>query len=128
MTRRLIGTGSAFEARYRYSRAVVEGGFVFVAGTTGYDYAAMTMSDDLAAQTRAIFVTLERVLREAGSALERITRLQIFVTHADYCEPVLTVMADALGETRPAMTILVVAGLLTPQMKVEIEATARQLG
>lgn len=124
MSRRLIGSGSPFEAAYGYSRAVVDGGFVFVAGTTGYDYAAMTMPEDVAAQTEACWRTIASVLSEAGSGLERIVRATYFVTDRTDADAVLAVCGHVLAEVRPAATLLVVSGLLRPEMKVEIEVTA----
>ena len=125
MTRRLITTGSPFEKTYGYSRAVVDGDFVFVSGTTGYDYATMTMPANAADQTRNIFATLERVLADAGASLHDIVRCQYFVTDRAHLEPVLRVCGDVLGEVRPAASVYVVAGLLKDEMKVEIEITAR---
>ena len=126
MTRQLISSGSPFEAEIGYSRAVVDQGFVFVSGTTGYDYQTMTMPHDVAEQTRNIFKTVAGVLTQAGSSLERITRIQIFVTDHDYCEPVLKVCGEVLHAIRPASGIYVIAGLLKTDMKVEIEVTAAQ--
>lgn len=123
--RRLISTGSPFERAFGYSRAVVDGDLVFVSGTTGYDYASMTMPDDAAAQARNIFRTLNDVLVEAGSALNRVVRAQYFVTDRAFCEPVLSVCGEVFCEIRPAAGIYVVAGLLKAEMKVEIEVTAR---
>jgi enamine deaminase RidA (YjgF/YER057c/UK114 family) len=125
VTRRLISTGSPFESAYGYSRAVIEGDLVFVSGTTGYDYATMTMPEEVAAQTRNIFRTLEAVLADAGTSLSRIVRCQYFVTDRSFCEPVLTVCGEMLGNIRPAAGIYVISGLLKPEMKVEIEVTAR---
>jgi enamine deaminase RidA (YjgF/YER057c/UK114 family) len=125
MPRRLISTGSPFETAYGYSRAVIDGDLVLVSGTTGYDYATMTMPDDPAEQTRNIFRTIEAVLNDAGSSMEQIMRCQYFVTDRSYCEPVLTVCGEVLGTIRPAAGIYVIAGLLKPEMKVEIEVTAR---
>jgi enamine deaminase RidA (YjgF/YER057c/UK114 family) len=122
MNRRLISTGSPFETSFGYSRAVIDGDLVFVSGTTGYDYATMTMPEDAAEQTRNIFRTLAAVLAEAGSAMERIVRCQYFVTDRAYCEPVLTVCGEVLGDIRPAAGIYVVSGLLRPEMKVEVTA------
>jgi enamine deaminase RidA (YjgF/YER057c/UK114 family) len=125
MTRRLVSTDSSFEASFGYSRAVIDGDLVFVSGTTGYDYATMTMPEDPANQARNIFRTVAAVLAEAGSAMERIVRCQYFVTDRAYCEPVLMVCGEVLGRIRPAAGIYVVHGLLKPEMKVEIEVTAR---
>ncbi|MCP4561602.1 MAG: RidA family protein [Bosea sp.] len=125
MTRRLISTGSPFERSFGYSRAVVDGDLVFVSGTTGYDYATMTLPDDAAEQARNIFRTLEAVLTEAGSSLAQVVRAQYFVTDRSYCEPVLAVCGEVFREIRPAGGMYIVAGLLKPEMKVEIEVTAR---
>ena len=125
MTRRLISTGSPFEKAFGYSRAVVDGDLVFISGTTGYDYATMIMPDDPAEQTRNIFKTVEKVLADAGSSMSQILRAQYFVTDRAYCEPVLAVSGEILGDVRPAGGIYIVAGLLRAEMKVEIEITAR---
>ncbi|KMO39754.1 endoribonuclease L-PSP [Methylobacterium variabile] len=122
--RRRIDGGSSFERDYGYSRAVVQNGFVFVAGTTGYDYAAMTMPEDAAAQAEACWRTIAGVLAEAGSSLERVVRATYYVTDRAEAEAVLTVRGRVLREIRPAATLVVVAGLLRPEMKVEIEVTA----
>jgi len=123
--RRLISSGSPFEKTYGYSRAVISGDEVHISGTTGYDYATMTMPEDVARQTQNIFGTLQKVMRESGGDLADIVRLRTFVTAAAYCEPVLQVQGQVFGEVRPAATILVVTALLKPEMKVEIEADAR---
>jgi enamine deaminase RidA (YjgF/YER057c/UK114 family) len=123
--RRLISSGSPFEAAYGYSRAVVDGDFVFVAGTTGYDYATMVMPEDVAEQARNIYRTMGKALGEAGGALKDIVRLQTFVTHIDYVEPVLAVQGEIFGQIRPAASIYVVTSMSKPEMKVEIEATAK---
>ena len=125
MPRQLISTGSPFETAFGYSRAVIDGGFVFVSGTTGYDYATMTMPEDPAEQARNIFATIVKVLEEAGGSLADVVRAQYFVTDRTYCEPVLTVCGEIFGAIRPAAGIYVVAGLLQPEMKVEIEVTAK---
>jgi enamine deaminase RidA (YjgF/YER057c/UK114 family) len=123
--RRLVSSGSPFEQTYGYSRAVRCGDEVHIAGTTGYDYATMTMPENVAEQTRNIYATLAQALREAGGELADIVRLRTFVTDAAYCEPVLKVQGEVFGAIRPAATIVVVSGLLRPEMKVEIEADAR---
>ena len=128
MSRRLISTGSPFETAFGYSRAVIDGGFVFVSGTTGYDYAEMTMPDDPADQARNIFTTLKMVLDDAGASLGDVVRAHYFVTDRAYCEPVLAVCGEVFGSIRPAAGIYVVAGLLKPEMKVEIEVTAKLPG
>ena len=123
--RRLISSGSPFETTYGYSRAVRSGDEVHISGTTGYDYATMTMPEGVAEQARNIYATLAAVLKEAGGALADIVRLRTFVTDAAYCEAVLKVQGEVFGAIRPAATIVVVSALLRPEMKVEIEAEAR---
>jgi enamine deaminase RidA (YjgF/YER057c/UK114 family) len=127
MTRRLISTGSPFETAFGYSRAVIDGDLVFVSGTTGYDYVTMTLPEDPAEQARNIFRTIDAVLTEAGSALSKVVRAQYFVIDRSYCEPVLTVCGEVFSTIRPAAGMYIVAGLLKPEMKVEIEVTARLL-
>ncbi|KMO32920.1 endoribonuclease L-PSP [Methylobacterium tarhaniae] len=122
--RRRIDGGSSFEREYGYSRAVVQNGFVFVAGTTGYDYAAMTMPDEAGAQTDACWRTIAGVLDEAGSSLQHVVRATYYVTDRADAEAVLAVCGRVLRDIRPAATLVVVAGLLRPEMKVQIEVTA----
>ena len=129
MHRRLLSTGSPFERQGGYSRAVVDGDFCFVAGTTGYDYATMAMPADVADQARNAFHTIDKVLGEAGFALTDIVRATYYILDRSDADAVLTVCGEYLGEIiRPAATILVVAGLLRPEMKVEIEVTAKRHG
>ena len=123
--RQLISSGSPFEKTYGYSRAVVTGDEVHIAGTTGYDYAKMTMPDDVAEQTRNIYSTFAKVMKEAGGELADIVRLRTFVTDSAYFDAVLKVQGEVFGEIRPAATMMVVTALLKPEMKVEIEADAR---
>jgi len=123
--RRLVSSGSPFERIYGYSRALRCGDEVHISGTTGYDYATMTMPEDVAQQTRNIYATLAQALKEAGGELADIVRLRTFVTDAAYCEPVLNVQGEVFGAIRPAATIVVVKALLKSEMKVEIEADAR---
>ncbi len=126
--RRLLSSGSPFETTYGYSRAVISGDEVHISGTTGYDYAAMTMPEDPGEQTRNIYATFAAVLRDAGGSLADIVRLRTFVTDVAYCEPALKVQGEVFGDIRPAATIVVVSGLLRPEMKVEVEADARLIG
>ena len=123
--RRLISSGSPFERTFGFSRAVISGDEVHFAGTTGYDYARMAMPDDPAEQAQNIYATFATVLNEAGGTLADIVRLRTFVTDARHCEAVMKVQGEVFGDIRPAATIVVVAGLLRPEMKVEIEADAR---
>jgi enamine deaminase RidA (YjgF/YER057c/UK114 family) len=92
--RRLISTGSPFEVAYGYSRAVVDGDYVFVAGTTGYDYARMEMPEDVVEQTRNCFSTITKVLADAGSSMENLVRATYYVTDASFQEPVLRVCGE----------------------------------
>lgn len=120
---RRISTGSPFEAKMGYSRAIVKGGWCFVSGVTGYDYDAMTLPPDIAAQGRACFATIRRVLADGGFTMSDIVRVQYTVVDAGLVDALAPVLAAALGEVRPAAT-MVIAGLIRPEMLVEIEVTA----
>jgi enamine deaminase RidA (YjgF/YER057c/UK114 family) len=126
MPRRLISTGSPFEKTIGYSRAVIDGDFAFVAGTTGYDYTTMTMPADVTSQARNCFKTIEETLQGAGFAMADIVRATYYVTDAKDADTVLAVCGEVLGDIRPAATILVVVALYKPEMKVEIEVTAKR--
>jgi enamine deaminase RidA (YjgF/YER057c/UK114 family) len=126
MPRRLISTGSPFEKTAGYSRAVIDGDFAFVSGTTGYDYANMTMPADVPSQTRNCFKTIEGALTDGGFALADIVRATYYVTDAGDADAVFAVCGEKLGDIRPAATLLVVAGLTKPEMKIEIEVTAKR--
>jgi len=118
-----ISTGSPFETSMGYSRAVVKGGWCFVSGVTGYDYATMTMPDGIAAQARNCFATIRSVLDQAGFAMEDIVRVQYTITDAALMETLVPELGAAMGSIRPAAT-MVIAGLIRPEMLVEIEVTA----
>jgi enamine deaminase RidA (YjgF/YER057c/UK114 family) len=118
-----ISSGSPFETEFAYSRAVVRGNWCFVAGTTGYDYAAMSMPEAAVEQARAAFATIARTLAEAGFAMADIVRVQYTITDAAYRGEIAPALREALAAVRPAAT-MVVAGLNEPEMKVEIEVTA----
>ena len=123
MTRTHISSGSPFEEQIGYSRAVVAGDWVFVSGTTGFDYAAMTISDDVVVQAEQCFLNIQSALAQAGATLNDVVRVNyVLPVGADFqlCWPVLR---RYLGAARPA-AMMVVAGLLDPRMKVEIEVTA----
>lgn len=124
MTRRLISTGSPFEKTAGYSRAVVDGDYVFVAGTTGYDYATMTMPESVEEQARNCFATIEKALTDAGSSLADVVRATYYLTDASDADALFRVTGGVFSEIRPASTLLI-CGLLKPEMKVEIEITAR---
>ena len=125
MSRCLISTGSPFEKTAGYSRAVIDGDFAFVAGTTGYDYGTMTMPDDVTSQTRNCFKTIEAALKEGGFAMADIVRAKYYVTKPEYIDAHFAVCGEVLVDIGPAATLLVVAGLYKPEMKVEIEVTAK---
>lgn len=119
-----ISSGSPFEARIGYSRAVVDRDMVYVSGTTGYDYALMVMPDDVADQTRNALATIAKALGEAGSSLKDVVRVRYYlVDMADY-DAVVEVVGTVFAQIRPAAT-MIVCGLTTPEMKIEIEVTAR---
>src|SRR4029079_16425789 len=126
MPRRLISTGSPFEKKAGYSRAVVDGDFCFVAGTTGYGYATMVMPGDIAAQTHNCFKTISNALAERGCALTDVVRATYYVTNRDDMDAVLSICGQYLGDIRPAATIVAVAALYRPGMKIEIEGTAKR--
>ena len=123
--RRLISSNSSYEAQIGYSRAVVDGDFIFVSGTTGFDYASMRISDDVAEQCRQAMHNIASALKEAGASMADVVRVRyVLPRRADFeaCWPVLK---EYLGEVRPAATMLE-AGLFDPRMKIEIEVTARR--
>jgi enamine deaminase RidA (YjgF/YER057c/UK114 family) len=126
MPRRLISTGSPLEKTVGYSRAVIDGDFAFVAGTTGYDYATMTMPADVTSQSRNCFKTIEAALKEGGFAMADIVRATYYVTDAKDVDAHFAVCGEILGDIRPAATLLVVKALARPEMKVEIEVTAKR--
>ncbi len=123
MSRKLISSGSEFESKIGYSLAVVEGGYVFVSGCTGYDYETMSISDDVIEQAEQCFINIEKALNEAGSSLKNIVRVTYIFPDRDDFEPCWPVLKKYLGDVKPAATMLV-AGLLGAEMKVEIQVTA----
>jgi len=126
MARRLISSGSTFEADIGYSRAVVDDDWVFVSGTTGFDYAAMTVAEGLIEQTEQCLKNIGAALAEAGASFEDVVRVTyVLVDAADFptCWPVLR---KYFGAVRPA-AMMISAGLADPRMKIEIEVTARKL-
>jgi enamine deaminase RidA (YjgF/YER057c/UK114 family) len=124
LTRKLISSGSEFEEKVGYSRAVVDGDMVYVAGTTGYDYTAMSISDDLIEQAEQCFINIEKALLEAGSSLDDVVRVHYILPDRLDFEPCWPVLKKYLGKARPAATMFV-AGLVDERMKIEIEVTAR---
>jgi enamine deaminase RidA (YjgF/YER057c/UK114 family) len=123
--RRLISSGSPFEAQAGYSRAVVDADWVFVAGTTGFDYRAMTISSDPAEQARQAFANIAAVLAEAGAGLDDVVRVRYYLPDLADWPRITPVLGEVLGAIRPAATALV-CGLVDPRMKIEIEVTARR--
>jgi len=123
--RRLISSGSAFEAEGGYSRAVVDGEWVFVAGTTGFDYAAMTIAEDPAEQARRALRNIEAALAEAGASLADVAQVRYYVPDPADWPRIVPVLGEAFGSIRPAATA-VFCGLVDPRMKIEIEVTARR--
>ena len=124
MTRKLISSGSTFERDFGYSRAVADGEWVFVSGTTGFDYSTMTISDDVVVQADKCIDNIEAALAEAGASLADVVRIRVFVvTPADFEKIGRAVLGRRFGAIRPANTSVVTA-LLDPRMKVEIEVTA----
>lgn len=121
--RRLISTGSPFEIAGGYSRAVVQGPWIFVSGTTGYDYASMILPESMEEQAHNCFRTIAMVLEEAGGSLADVVRVTYYVSDPGYADRMFPVASHYFGEIRPAAT-LVVARLLEPDMKIEIEVTA----
>ena len=123
MARRLISTGSPFEDRHAYSRAVVQGDWCFVAGTTGFDYAAMTMPESAGEQTRATLSTITDALGQAGFSLADVVRVHYHVADPGDIDEISPVLREFFSEIRPAAT-MVVSQLIDPAMKIEIEVTA----
>ena len=121
--RKLISTGSSFEVTMGYSRAVIQGDWAFVSGVTGYDYATMEMPAGIADQARNCFETIKSALEEGGFTLSDAVRVQYTVTDAKLVDALIPALGEYMGNVRPAATI-VVAGLLKPEMLIEIEITA----
>jgi enamine deaminase RidA (YjgF/YER057c/UK114 family) len=124
MPRKLISSGSPWESVAGYSRAVVQGDWCFVAGTTGYDPATRSMPDDFRTQVENAFLTVEAALTEAGFSLRDVVRVTYYVTDPGRFEQLAPLFGAKFGEIRPAATYLEVAGLASPEMKFEIEITA----
>ena len=123
--RRRISSGSTFEAEIGYSRAIVDGDWIFVSGTTGFDYATMTIADDVVAQCEQVVRNIQAALAEAESSLADVVRVHYILPCRDDFEPCWPVLRRAFGDIRPAAT-MIVAGLSDPRMKIEIEVTARR--
>jgi 2-iminobutanoate/2-iminopropanoate deaminase len=125
MARTLVSSGSSFEMDVGYSRAVVDGDWIFVSGTTGFDYATMTMSDDVVAQCRQAMRNVAAALAQAGASMRDVVRVRYILPQREDFAPCWPVLKEYLGEIRPAAT-MIQAGLYDPRMKFEIEVTARR--
>ncbi len=119
-----VSTGSPFEQKFGYSRAVRHGDTVYVSGTTGYDYATMTMPEGVGAQARNALATIDRALREAGSSIEDTMRVTYYVGDVAYVDEVVEAVGAVFRDIRPAASMLIVK-MIEEAMKVEIEVTAR---
>jgi enamine deaminase RidA (YjgF/YER057c/UK114 family) len=123
MTRWTISSGSKFEELAGYSRAVVDGEWIFVSGTAGYDFADNTISDDAAEQTRQCLATISSALEKAGASLRDIVRVRVYVSERDDVMAVSKVLGAAFSDPRPTNTTII-CGFAMPEMKVELEVTA----
>jgi enamine deaminase RidA (YjgF/YER057c/UK114 family) len=123
MKRTLISSGSTFEKEIGYSRAVVQGDWIFVSGTTGFDYSAMTIADGVRAQAEQCLKNIESALRQAGSSLNDVVRVTYILPDAKEFAECWPVLRKYFGEVRPAAT-MISANLLDPRMRIEIEVTA----
>ena len=125
MSRRLISSGSSFEEQIGYSRAVVDGEWVFVSGTTGFDYSTMTISSNILEQAEQCLKNIDAALREAGSSMADVVRVTYVVPNRGDFEQCWPVLRQYFGDVRPAAT-MISANLAEPRMKIEIEVTARK--
>lgn len=125
MTRQLISSGSRFEHDMGYSRAVVDGEWIFVSGTTGFDYATMTISDNLADQTEQCFKNIQSALSQAGGGFADVVRVTYVLPNAARFPDCWPILRKYFGAVRPAAT-MISAGLSDPRMQIEIEVTARR--
>jgi enamine deaminase RidA (YjgF/YER057c/UK114 family) len=123
--RKLISSGSTFESDIGYSRAVVDGEWMFVSGTTGFDYATMKISDDVAEQADQTFRNIQAAMEQAGFSLADVVRVHYLLPNADDFKACWPVLKKYLGDVRPAATMFA-AGLADPRMKIEIEVTAKK--
>ena len=123
MTRKLISSGSTFETQIGYSRAVVAGDWIFVSGTTGFDYSAMTISEDVVEQAEQCLRNIQSALQQAGSGLKDVVRVTYILPDGSEFERCWPVLRKSFGDVRPAAT-MISARLADPRMKIEIEVTA----
>jgi enamine deaminase RidA (YjgF/YER057c/UK114 family) len=122
-SKRLISSGSTFESEIGYSRAVVVGDHVFVSGTTGFNYATMTIALDIESQTEQCLQNIESALKQAGASMLDVVRVHYILPNAADFSKTWPILKKYMGESRPAATMFV-AGLADPRMKIEIEVTA----
>jgi enamine deaminase RidA (YjgF/YER057c/UK114 family) len=123
MKRTLISSGSPFEEQIAYSRAVVQGDWIFVSGTTGFDYSTMSISPLVETQTRQCLENISQALHKAGSSLADVVRVHYILPHGADFEKCWPVLREYFGNVRPAAT-MISAQLLDPRMLIEIEVTA----
>jgi enamine deaminase RidA (YjgF/YER057c/UK114 family) len=123
MNRTLISSGSTFEADIGYSRAVVQGDWVFVSGTTGFDYTTMTISENLSEQTRQCLKNIELALAQADSSIADVVRVTYVLSNGSEFKDCWPVLREYFGSVRPA-AMMISAGLADPRMRIEIEVTA----
>jgi enamine deaminase RidA (YjgF/YER057c/UK114 family) len=125
VTRRLISSGSTFEQEIGYSRAVVDDEWIFVSGTTGFDYRSMTIADDVAAQAEQCLRNIQSALEQAGASLADVVRVVYVLPRTEDFPPCWPILREYFGEVRPA-AMMISAGLADPRMRIEIEVTARK--
>lgn len=126
MTKRLISSGSTFEEQIGYSRAVVDGDWIFVSGTTGFDYSKMSISDDIVEQTEQCLKNIDSALRQGGSSLKDVVRVTYVLPDAGQFKQCWPVLRKYFDKVRPA-AMMISAGLVDPRMKIEIEVTAHKI-
>jgi enamine deaminase RidA (YjgF/YER057c/UK114 family) len=125
VNRRLISSGSTFEREIAYSRAVVDGDWIFVSGTTGFDYESMAISDSLTEQTEQCLRNIQSALAQAGASLGNVVRVRYILPKAEDFPQCWPILRKYFGDVRPAAT-MIAAGLADPRMRIEIEVTARR--
>ena len=125
MNRQHISSGSTFEEQIGYSRAVVDGDWVFVSGTTGFDYSTMTISEDVLEQAEQCLKNIQSALQQAGCGMSDVVRVNYVLPNRADFEPCWPILRKYFGEVRPA-AMMISAGLADPRMKIEIEVTARK--
>ena len=124
-TRQLVSSGSTFERDIGFSRALVDGDWIFVSGTTGFDYATMTISDDVVQQAEQCLANIRHALEQAGGRIEDVVRVHYILPNPADFEPCWPVLRKYFGDVRPAATMFV-AALIDPRIRIEIEVTAKK--